>query len=271
MLYYGAPLASDSYPSDPGYLKRSQEFSAWLSDLKRLKEQTAQELPGIIDVEKYLLGGTLMQPLPGGKIQQYAMSRNARPPYILVLFPEDRNLGPVWKERYGDFSNGDSVIANFIPQNELLIIRAEKLNPLSRSALLAHEGYHALFFSRTKNTNQTDEEYCSEEAIANIFEVSLIMETNQEFKKRVHSDGLKASKTMFGNDKRIKLSITIDKPFLDRVFGLQLSSIDHRLRATEYSHAIVLSGLRKHYKEEEDALVHFASYLCGKYKQMGVR
>jgi hypothetical protein len=270
-----SPFAMANGLRDVDYLKRQAEWAAWMQDVRTLKVQNEKDLPGIIKVEQYLSGGTLMRPLPDGRLVPYDTLVPEKPPLVLVLFPEDKLLSPVWRERYGDYKNGTFVLAQFMPDSEILLIRAEKINSISRGALLAHEGYHGVHFNdHDRKTVQTDQEYCTEEAIANAFQASLVMGANAEFRARIEKVGKDLAKTLYDKNGMINLKLKLDEQLFVKVYGPQLSDTDLNVRAMEYRNAVLFKALRERNKKDKsgfEAMDRFARFLCSEYKQHGIR
>ena len=271
-MFLGVAHAADPFSPEVSYPKREALWKEWMTDFHNMKEKVAKELPGISRIEKHLLQGTLVYPASvNGAIASIPSLRKPQPPFILILFPEDRFLGKVWEEMsaYGDEKR--SVSAEFRSVDDLLILRAQKINSLSWAALLGHEGYHALVFSETHQVIQTSEEYCAEEAVANIFEDALLRASDKRYDTLVKKAATEAGKKIVTKDGRINLKLTTDERAFDSIFGKVKSVTDGSMRTTAYSHGVLFLGLKNYYKgDTEMAFNHFAHYLCETYREMGI-
>lgn len=267
LLLIPAPsFASSDTQEEQSSLARKSEYGKWEADLRSLASLSNEPL--LRDVVSFLSRGVAIAiPSDDGTVS-VPHAKTTDVVTVLVLFPEDKALGEDWRKMYEELQ----VAANFLPEMNLLILRAEKMAPRIRGMLLGHEGMHALAFSAEGKVNQTDQEYCDEEAIAHRLEYEVFRGIKPRFEQLLESEAKKVASGMRANNGQIKASINIDDAVLESLFGKTESTMDSGYRATIFINSVIIKTLLKYYGGNENAVMkRFSSYLCGVYATHGIR
>lgn len=259
-------FASSDTQEKQSYLARESEYGKWKTDLRSLASMSNEPL--LRDVVSFLSRGAAIALPSGDGTVGVPHAKTTDVVTVLVLFPEDKNLGENWRKTYED----SQAAANFLPEMNLLILRAENMAPKVRGMLLGHEGMHALAFSAERKLKQTDQEYCNEEAIAHRLEYEVFRGIKPRFEQLLESEAKKVASGMRANNGRIKASINIDDTAIESLFGKAESAMDSDYRAIIFINSVIIKTLLKYYGGNEGAVMErFSSYLCGVYATHGIR
>ncbi len=226
----------------------------------------------LLEVQKFLGRGVTMAVPEAGQTFRYIDPKPGHVTTVLVLIPEDEKRSSFWGEMY----NAKGIAANFNHHMNLLVLRAKgnrDTAPRVRGIMLGHEGFHAYIASTRKSQDQTDEEYCGEEAVAHRMEIEVMRPIAPEFNRAVQREATKIEAIVKAspNGRVPSFSIPLDMAMLDKTFGAPKSKLDTDYRGTLFSHASIFEGARKYYKGDGDqAMQHLAGYLCSTYRRNGI-
>jgi hypothetical protein len=90
--------------------------------------------------------------------------------FFLPLLPSDRGVEMV--ENVGMTS--DNILAMFVPEANVIILKTEDIGPLTKGLTLLHEGYHAHMFHVSPYEDQDPGQYYAEEVSAYEFETRVL-------------------------------------------------------------------------------------------------
>ena len=256
----------------PGDVNRIAErkavYATWKRDFDELSSKVNEPL--FAEVKKFLDQGTAfaVPRLDGTILVQEAKETDVFT--VLVLLPADMALSPEWADLYKKTDQHGA--ASFNPHQNLMILRAEKISPLVRGLLLGHEGVHALAASSRNVQDQTDKEFCDEEAVAHRMELEVLRLAVPAFQTLATTEGKKFENVLRANrGGPIEMKLHLEMESLNSIFGPLQSDLDLGYRATMLTLGAIFSGSASFYRNENAAMGRLANYLCGEYKKMGIR
>ncbi len=270
LILGGNRSPAESIPvSDPYHISERQAvYTTWKKSFDEVASKANDPL--LNQVKLYLdQGVALAAPRADGTIV-VEVAQETDVFIVLVLLPSDAALSPEWAERYNNTYQGGA--ASFMPEQNLMVLRAEPIAPLVQGLLLGHEAFHALAAASRQSQVQTDEEYCQEEALAHRMELEVLRVLAPKFASLVMAEGAKVKSALQGQGGRpIDIQIASNQEMLETSFGPGLSEIDTNYRFTMLSLGAIFIGLYGIHNDEEKAMNHLAAYLCGEYKARGIR
>lgn len=263
---------SDRIPPEVmvSYQERKAIYQDWKKDLDQLARESREGL--LLQVQRFLGRGVTMAVPEAGQSFRYIDPKPGHVTTVLVLLPEDAKKSPFWDGMY----NAKGIAANFNHHMNLLVLRAKgnrEAAPRVRGIMLGHEGFHAYIASTRKSQDQTNEEFCGEEAVAHRMEIEVMRPIAPEFNQAVEREALKmeAMAKASPNGRMPSFSMPLDMAVLDKTFGASKSQLDTNYRGTLFMHAVIFEGARKYHKGDgEQAMQHLAEYLCSSYRRNGI-
>jgi hypothetical protein len=264
LALFGLNLAHAKQPADTNKIaERKAIYQAWLADLQT---HAAKSQDGLFkQTADFLQHVAFAFPRKDGKVI-VAEAKEGDLTTVLVLLTADRRINKKIKEV---FDHGN-ISASFDTHGNFLMLRAIPMAPKARALLLGHEGFHAMALASSGNPDQTDEEYCEEEAVAHRMEIEVLWE-DKNFRDLVESRSIPIAKKMVGNTP-INFEINVRDEVFEPIFGKPLSDIDARYRLTMLGFATFVDALKKRYPGDEGQIMgRFANHLCNIYKEHGIR
>lgn len=250
-------------------LERQAIYQAWKRDMDQLANDSGE--PILTQVKAYMdQGVAFAAPQASGDIVVRVADGN--PVFsVLVLLPEDTKLSPNWAERYNNRHLHGA--ASFHTDGNYMVIRADNTSPKVRAMLLGHEGVHALAAQDRSFAKQNDEEYCGEEAVAHRMEIEIMKKVMPSFTAYTKREAKKVTTSLRANrGQTFSAQFDLHETTFTQNFGQPTSDTEIGYRATMLTLGAVYYGALQFYQgDDEVAMDRLAHYLCGLYKEHGIR
>lgn len=137
------PLAAAGV-SDPEYARRAALRDAWVQALDALVDRTQDREAG--DVLTFIRGAGVLAAPSGAGIRPLEQRPGlpALQVSIVPLVPRDQQEDPFWASKIGD----ELAAGFFQAPLHAIVLKPDAMSPAWRGIILAHEGYHAMAYTR---------------------------------------------------------------------------------------------------------------------------